>query len=54
MCEELYENCPIRMYEYEFLADLINGLWGHFRDGLVSQISGSNRLSKIKNHPKRS
>ena len=21
-CEELYENCPIRMYEHEFLADL--------------------------------
>jgi len=22
MCEELYEDCPLRMYEYEFLADL--------------------------------
>ena len=22
MCEELYEGCPIRMYKYEFLADL--------------------------------
>jgi len=21
-CEELYENCPIQMYEHEFLADL--------------------------------
>jgi len=21
-CEELYEDCPRRMYEYEFLADL--------------------------------
>ena len=22
MCEELYEDCPIRMYEHEFLTDL--------------------------------
>jgi len=22
MCEELYEDCPIRMYKHEFLADL--------------------------------
>jgi len=21
-CEELYEDCPLRMYEYEFLANL--------------------------------
>ena len=56
ICEELYKNCPIRLYEYEFLADLcrfelmdFGSFWGHFGDVLVSQISSSNRLSKIKN-----
>ena len=40
-CEELHENCPIRMYEHEFLADLYRfEFWGHPGDGLVSQILG--------------
>ena len=39
-CEELYEGCPIRIYECKFLADLyrfeLTDYWGYVRDGLVS------------------
>jgi len=52
-CNELYEDCPIWMYEHEFLADIYKLNLTDFGDGLISEISGSNRLSKTKDHPKR-
>jgi len=54
-CEELYEDYPIRMNKYEFLAYLYKFEltdFGVILGGeLVSKVSGSIRLPKIKNHP---
>ena len=55
-CDELDKDCPTMMYEHELLADLYRFELTDFGVILemdwLAKVSGSNKLSKTKNHSK--